>query len=287
MSSEPVTDRNGSPDGSPVATMVPPPGAGRLFAGVHRVRLADVTPTGRMRLDGVARHLQDIAADDSRDSGLEGSEYWVVRRTTIAVHRFPEYQQLLAVSTWCGGVGSHWAERRTRFVDEGTGDVLVDAAALWVKVDAISMRPARVGTQFLDLYASATRGRKVSAKLSHNDPSTHSGSPWPLRFADFDALQHVNNAVGWEPVEEVLARQPSLRPGDGRSLVAEVEHRVAIERGARLTLVTDDGADPRGGDVNGADADWAELWLVADAGSASSPTVVLSATVRLVQSASV
>lgn len=252
--------------------MVPLPDAGRVFAGRHRVRLADVTASGRMRLDGVARHLQDIAADDSRDSGLEGSEFWVVRRTTVLVHRFPRYQQLLDVSTWCGGLGSHWAERRTRLADADTGGTLVDTATLWVKVDAVTMRPARVGDQFLDLYAASTGGRKVSAKLAQGDPAPGAaGCPWPLRVADFDALRHVNNAVGWEPVEEILAERPSLRPDAGRRLWAEVEHRLAIEHGARLSLVTNDVSDGF------------DLWLVDDAAAGN---VALSAAIRVVQPAS-
>lgn len=252
--------------------MVPLPSVGRVFSGQHRVRLADVSPTGRMRLDGIARHLQDVAADDSRDSGLEGAEYWVVRRTSMLVHRFPTYQQSLAVHTWCGGVGSHWAERRTRLVDDGT--VLVDAATLWVKVDPVTMRPARVGQQFIDLYLGATGGRKVPARLVHADPVSTTGTAWPLRFADFDALQHVNNAAGWEPVEEILAARPGLRPADGRPLLAEVEHHTAVERGADLTLVTEE---------SGQDSPGVALWLVDTA--SGTPTVALSALVSPARSA--
>jgi acyl-ACP thioesterase len=244
--------------------MVSPPLTGRVFGGHQRVRLGDVTPSGRMRLDGIARHLQDIAADDSRDSGLDGAEFWVVRRTTMAVRRFPVYQQALHVRTWCGGIGSHWAERRTRLDDAETGETLVDTATLWVKVDATTMRPARVGAQFIELYGDTAAGRRVSARLDHDDPDAGSpGQPWTLRFADFDALHHVNNAAGWEAVEEVLAARGRLRPRAGHPLCAEVEHREAIERGAQLSLVVDDQGD------SGFAA-----WLVADAGSVALSAVV-------------
>lgn len=263
--------------------MVPPPAAGRVFSGQHRVRLADVSPQGRMRLDGIARHLQDVAADDSRDSALEGSEYWVVRRTAMAVYGFPSYQQCLHISTWCGGLGSHWAERRTRLSDDDTGETLVDTATLWVKVDPSSMRPARVGAQFLGLYAEATGGRTVSAKLMHREPTSDAGCDWPLRFADFDALGHVNNAVGWEPVEEVLADRAELRPRLDTPLLVEVEHRAAIERGARLSLVVDDTLHDTFDDTPGGIAG-VDLWLVDREGP--TPTAVLSATVRVGQPAS-
>ncbi len=48
--------------------MIPRPTIGRTFTGTARVRLGDVTPKGRMRLDAVARYLQDVANDDAVDA---------------------------------------------------------------------------------------------------------------------------------------------------------------------------------------------------------------------------
>ena len=47
------------------------PESGRRFSVVRKVRLGDVTPKGRLRLDAVARYLQDIATDDSLDGGYD------------------------------------------------------------------------------------------------------------------------------------------------------------------------------------------------------------------------
>ena len=46
------------------------------------VRLSDVTPKGRARLDAIARYLQDIGNDDAVDAIGEEAAAWVVRRTT-------------------------------------------------------------------------------------------------------------------------------------------------------------------------------------------------------------
>jgi hypothetical protein len=48
------------------------PPEGRVFTHRDRVTLADVSPTGRARLDALARWLQDAAYDDAPDSGLDG-----------------------------------------------------------------------------------------------------------------------------------------------------------------------------------------------------------------------
>ena len=123
--------------------MVDGPGPGRQFTTRRRVRLGDATPKGRLRLDAVARYLQDVANDDTRDADWSDPHWWVVRRTVIDVHEFPAYLQEIDLTTWCGGVGSHWAERRTR-ISATDGTVLIDAAALWVHVDEATLQPSRV-----------------------------------------------------------------------------------------------------------------------------------------------
>jgi len=48
--------------------LVARPRGGRVFEGVRKVRLADVSPAGRLRLDATARFLQDLSADDTADA---------------------------------------------------------------------------------------------------------------------------------------------------------------------------------------------------------------------------
>ena len=62
--------------------MVDRPLAGRTFVGSRRVRLGDCSPGGRIRLDAIARYLQDLSDDDTRDAGL-AQMTWGVRRTVI------------------------------------------------------------------------------------------------------------------------------------------------------------------------------------------------------------
>ena len=65
------------------------------------------------------------------------------------------------------------------------------------------------------------------------------GTDWPLRFADFDVLEHVNNAVYWAAVEQELAGRRSLRA----PLTAVVEHGAAIEREHNVRWFARDRAD--------------------------------------------
>jgi acyl-ACP thioesterase len=223
----------------PPSALVPRPSVGRVFEEARRVRLAEVDPSGRLRLDAATRYLQDLSADDTADAALADAEAWVVRRTVIEVHRFPRYLEALELATWCSGIGSHYAERRISVVGERGGRV--EAATTWVHVDLASGRPTRVPAGFADLYGEASGGRRIKARLEHADaPEGGVGerSPWPLRATDFDVLDHVNNAAYWEAVEEALAARPPGR----RPLRAELEHRRALERGATVErVVVDDG----------------------------------------------
>src|SRR5687768_5948324 len=140
-------------------SMVPLPSEGRVVRTERRVRLGDVSPAGRLRLDALVRYLQDVATDDSRDAGLDPSKQWVVRRTALEVRELPVYEGMVQLATWCGGIGSHWAERRTSIT--GGDRSLVEAATLWVQVDEATMRPARVDGRFHEVYARAAQGRTV------------------------------------------------------------------------------------------------------------------------------
>ena len=205
-----------------------------MFTGARRVRLADVSPAGRLRLDAAARFLQDLSADDTADAALPDAEAWVVRKTVIEVAAFPRYLEPLRLATWCSGTGSHWAERRISIAGERGG--AIEAATTWVHIDVDSGRPSRIPAGFHERYGEAHGGRKVKARLDHPDAPDEEldGFGWPLRFSDFDVLGHVNNAACWQIVEEALAQHRDLRA----PLVAEVQHRTAIERGQSVDVVT-------------------------------------------------
>lgn len=203
--------------------LVPEPEVGRRFTVERRVRWGDADRGGRLRLDAVARYLQDTSNDDTRATGEDPSAPWIVRRTRIDVDRPPRTGDVIALTTFAGGLGSRWAERRTSIAVPADDARRVEAASLWVRVDPVSGRPARLDDRFLEVYGEAARGRTVGSRLRHPGPPDDAATrPWPLRSTDHDALGHVNNASTWEAVEDEL---------DRRGLVprrAELEYRDAI-----------------------------------------------------------
>jgi acyl-ACP thioesterase len=219
---------------------VPRPRAGRQFTERYKVRLGDAGPDGRLRLDAVARMLQDVATDDAEDTELDDGCTWVARRTAIrrvGDARWPRYSEEVTLVTWCGGVGAAWAERRTDLV-VGTSTVL-EAAVLWVPVDARG-RPMRISPRFVELYEAASGGRRVAGRVARSvPPEGAAAEPWQVRRSDFDVVGHVNNAVAWEAVVEVL---------DAPVRAASVVHHGSIDPGDEVQLVRGSG----------------RLWLVVD-----------------------
>jgi acyl-ACP thioesterase len=213
------------------AEFLPPPEQGRRFVARRRVRLGDVNGANRLRLDAIARYLQDVAADDVADiAEVRADGAWVLRRTALALGRLPRYGDDVELTTFCTGTGSMWAERRTTLA---VGEAAVaDAVAIWVYVDRAG-RPARLGDWFFDHYGESADGRKVSGRLSlPPPPDSAQARAWPVRASDFDLLGHVNNAAYWYAVEDELARlAPERFP-----VTAVLEHRAALETGDPVEL---------------------------------------------------
>ena len=206
------------------------PAQGRLFTSARKVQSTEVTPAGRLRLDTLARYLQQAAEDDVSEAGWDSSYLWLLRRVALAVRGFPAHRERISLRTYCSATGPRWAERTTTV--SGTGGDLIQSTAIWVAVSADG-RPVPLGESFQRVYGPSAGGRQVSARLHHPGlPGSAEGRPWPLRAADFDTAGHVNNAVHWAAVEDELAGLDWL-PGR-----AELEYHRPILPGAGPELVT-------------------------------------------------
>jgi acyl-ACP thioesterase len=235
----------------------PPPGA-RVFMLPRRPGLADCAPSGRVRLDAIARFLQDVAYADVEDAGVAEAAVWVVRRTRLRVERFPRFAEHLELRTFCSGIGRMWAERRTSISGQEAGEV--ELVSLWVHLDPVSGRPTPITEAELAAWGESAGGRKVTARLRHPAPSApnpsapnpiaaNNGVPWRFRRTECDLADHINNAAYLQPLEEELLEKELLEGDELQSIDVEIEYRSpsqagqkrVLRQGARRWIVSSEG----------------------------------------------
>src|SRR5262245_42331171 len=242
--------------GAVEAGFTDPVEGGRVYRAQRHIHLGDVGSQGELRLEALARFLQDVATDDALDTDLRATlgGTWVLRRLAVEILTAPHFNDDVEFATFCSGVGPAWAERRTDVRSSGGQELLARTVAIWVLIDQAGGRPLALPDEFFAIYGASARGRRVSGRLRHRRPSA--GAPervWQLRESDFDFLDHVNNARYLEAVEdELVSVLPKHQPAR-----AELEFRGAVERGDALELRSEVVAG-----LEGESELW--VWLVSD-----------------------
>jgi acyl-ACP thioesterase len=212
--------------------LVGTPARGRVFREPRRPGLADCAPSGRLRLDAIARWAQDVAYSDVADADVGHGVAWVVRRGRMQVIRFPRFGEQFVVSTFCSGLGRMWAERRTTIARADDGAAHVELVTLWVHLDPTTGQPTKLGRDELEVWGESARGRTITARLRHPNPESPAERvPWRFRATDCDVAGHVNNAAYLLALEEEL-----LEHDDPESLDVEIEYRSPSQPGEKLVL---------------------------------------------------
>lgn len=266
--------------------LIAAPADAQIFEFELRPMLGDCGPSGRIRLDAIARWLQDVAYSDVLDSGVAHFGFWVLRRTRIVASSFPRFAERYRVSTFCSGVGRMWAQRRTTITpvlgaggplatgtrrtgaaaaEAGAAAVqpIVEAVALWVHLAPDSRKPSRVTEPELAVMGESARNRDVPRHLRHPRPGAASRSgEWWFRHTDCDVADHINNAAYWEPLEEDFLERERAQAEILRSIDIEVEFRTPAQPGRKLIL-----------------SDGTTRWLVAPEDDAEAPGEVYSSTI--------
>jgi acyl-ACP thioesterase len=213
---------------------------GRVFEERLLPGIADATGDGRVRLDAIARWLQEVAYHDLLDAGFEEAGAWVVRRQRLRVSSFPRFGEPVTLRTFCSGLGRFAAERRTSIRG---ATARVEAVALWIWLDVETLRPMRFPPMFVELYAASADGRGAGVRLRHSEPPPDCDRDgFTFRASDLDVAGHVNNSHYFAVLEqELVGAEPT-------SVDVEIEYRepaaageVAILRDRERRWIVDAG----------------------------------------------
>ncbi len=217
------------------------PAQGRVFTSHRRVRANDADTQRRLRLDGLARYLQDVAFDDLNDAGF-GQEhaFWVLRRCIIRVIRPAHFDDEVRLRSWCSALSARWCNKRVT-IDAANG-ALVETEGFWINVDGSTGMPTALSPEFMSMFSVPAvdhhlhwRRMLPRPPAPTGDEPLH-GTPFPLRAADFDWFSHVNNAAYWYVLEDYLEdAHRALLDGEYEAVL---EYNAPITRGEQVEVLT-------------------------------------------------
>jgi acyl-ACP thioesterase len=201
------------------------------------LRVADIDRTGRLRFDAATRHIQDVGSDHLRELGFEETHpLWIVRRTMVDLILPIEFQDMLRMRRWCSGTSNRWCEMRVRI--DGRKGGLMESEAFWININRETQGPARIAEDFLDGLRRTTDVDRLRWKAYLSAGSREDAvqvREYPVRVADIDLFDHMNNSVYWTVIEDYLYSHPELLAAPLR---VTIEHDAPVALGAKLEILT-------------------------------------------------
>lgn len=212
-------------------TLAPMPEDGPRFTAGWPVRIADMDSYNRLRLDGVARYLQDIAWDHLSAGGHADTDpIWIVRRTVIDVHHQVRWPDRVALTRWCSALSTRWATMRVRITSDE--DALIETEGFWINIGETTNVPTRISDGMLAELGAMTTEHRLRWRAWLTDPAppqSDTDLSFPVRATDIDQYNHVTNASYWQAVEQYLVDYPKLIAGPHRAVIEYLSPVLARE----------------------------------------------------------
>jgi len=227
----------------------------------YRVRFDEAGPDGLLRTSVLLRYAQDLASYHSAARGFGRAWYaeqgitWLVRAAEVAVVAPVPVGSELVGTTRVVGWRRVWARRRTEF-RRADGALVADVQIDWVLLDARGT-PTRIPTEFDAVFGAPattlTLGRVVLAEAPNEALTT----TLTVRPQELDPMDHVNNAVYADWLEEAVIAAGGYDDVKSIPRVVRLDYARAAESGATVEVVTwrepDGSWSCRIADVAGAD----------------------------------
>ncbi|BBX96701.1 acyl-[acyl-carrier-protein] thioesterase [Mycobacterium lacus] len=217
------------------------PGDGYVYQTGWRLATTDIDEHKRLRLDGVARYVQEVGAEHLADANLaDVHPHWIVLRTVIDVLEPIEIPSDITFRRWCAGLSTRWCNMRVQL--EGSNGGRIETEGFWICMNKDTLTPARLSDDCLARFGSTTDDHRLKWRPWLTAPiQDGSETPFPLRRTDIDHFEHVNNTVYWHGVHEILGQVPDLEAAPYRAVL---EYRSPIKFGEPVTIRHDqrDGA---------------------------------------------
>ncbi|VEG39907.1 acyl-ACP thioesterase [Mycolicibacterium flavescens] len=211
----------------------PLPDTGYVYRTAWRVATGDIDGDLHLRLDGVARYIQEVGAENLVDAGeADDHPHWLVQRTVIDVIEPIEFPNEISFSRWCSALSTRWCTMRVDLVGSDGGRI--ETEGFWIAINSKTLTPQRASDSLIARFATTTdelrlKWRPWLTNLEDADEVV----PFPLRRTDIDIFEHVTNTAYWHAIHEVMAHVPDLGRAPYRTVV---EYRRPIRYGEDVTI---------------------------------------------------
>jgi acyl-CoA thioesterase FadM len=200
------------------------------FSAPFRVRFDEAGPDGRVRTSSLLRYAQDLAWQHSDALGFDRAWYagrqmtWLVRAAELAVLAPMLSGDTVTGTTEVVGWRRVWSRRRTEFRDAAgllTAWVHID----WVLIDGRGA-PLRIPADFQAAFGVPDATFPLARVALAAPPDTVAAARVPVRPQELDPLDHVNNAVYADWLEEQLL---AVAGDTGRAAIRRLPRLVRLE----------------------------------------------------------
>lgn len=204
----------------------------------YRVRFDECRPDGLIRTSVLLRYTQDLAGVHSSARGFTRAWYaergltWLVRAAEVEVLAPIGNGSELVGTTRVAGWRRVWARRRTDFVDEA-GSPVAEVRIDWVLLDARGA-PTRIPTEFEPAFGTAPTTVGLLRVDLGDVPVNAARTARTVRPQELDPMDHVNNAVYADWLEEAILAADGARAVGAIPRLARLEYARAAAPGAAV-----------------------------------------------------
>lgn len=209
------------------------PATGYIYRTSWPVATGDLDGNLHLRLDGVARYIQEVGAQNLVDAGeAEDHPHWLVQRTVIDVIEPIEFPNDVSFSRWCSALSSRWCTMRVDLVGSDGGRI--ETEGFWIAINSKTLTPQRVSDTLIERFASTTDVHRLKwSPWLENPGAADETMPFALRRTDIDIFEHVTNTAYWHAIHEVMALLPDVCVAPYRAVL---EYRRPIKHGEEVTI---------------------------------------------------
>lgn len=204
----------------------------------YRVRFDECRPDGRIRTSVLLRYTQDLAGYHSDRRGFGRAWYaergitWLVRAAEVEVLRPIGIGAELVGTTQVAGWRRVWARRRTEFHD-AEGTLVAEVRIDWVLLDARGV-PTRIPAEFEPAFGAAPTSVGLLRVDLGEVPAAAARSTRTVRPQELDPMDHVNNAVYADWLEEAILADGGDAAVGAVPRLARLEYARAAAPGASV-----------------------------------------------------